>query len=110
MSNKIDELIGTGVIEKTKADYIKEKLDQLTDYTFPTGLELKFNIDRAGNINNFTHKFGGVLNKEQVPKYANKEFVEKILPKKLPDVFFKGDTADIEIYIPKTTLVIITVK
>ena len=26
MSQKIDELIGTGVIEKTKADYIKEKL------------------------------------------------------------------------------------
>jgi hypothetical protein len=25
MSQKIDELIGTGVIEKTKGDYIKEK-------------------------------------------------------------------------------------
>ena len=30
MSNKIDELIGTGVIEKTKADYIKEKFQDFT--------------------------------------------------------------------------------
>jgi hypothetical protein len=30
MSNKIDELIGTGVIEKTKADYIKEKFKDFT--------------------------------------------------------------------------------
>ena len=30
MSNKIDELIGTGIIEKTKADYIKEKFQDFT--------------------------------------------------------------------------------
>ncbi len=30
MSNKIDELIGTGVIEKTKGDYIKEKFQDFT--------------------------------------------------------------------------------
>lgn len=30
MSNKIDQLIGTGVIEKTKADYIKEKFQDFT--------------------------------------------------------------------------------
>ena len=30
MSQKIDELIGTGVIEKTKADYIKEKFQEFT--------------------------------------------------------------------------------
>jgi len=30
MSQKIDELIGTGVIEKTKGDYIKEKFEDFT--------------------------------------------------------------------------------
>jgi hypothetical protein len=30
MSQKIDELIGTGVIEKTKADYIKEQFEDFT--------------------------------------------------------------------------------
>ena len=30
MSKQIDELIGTGVIEKTKADYIKEKFEDFT--------------------------------------------------------------------------------
>ena len=31
MSQKIDELIGTGVIEKTKGDYIKEKFQDFTE-------------------------------------------------------------------------------
>lgn len=96
-------------------DHIKSELDkmymarQLID-GFPEGLKVKFTINKTGNISNFSHKFRGVIRSEQVPKYANPEFFQKILPKKLPDVFYKGDTAELEIDIMRTDLVIITVK
>jgi len=94
-------------------DHIKSELDKMYmagEYNFPEGLEVKFTIDKSGNISNFSHKFKGFIHKELVPKYANPEFFQKILPKKLPDVFFKGNTAEIEIDIMRKSLVILTVK
>lgn len=94
-------------------DHIKSELKKMYmagEYNFPEGLEVKFTINKTGNISNFSHKFKGYLHKELVPKYATPEFFEKILPKKLPDVFYKGDIAELEIDIMRTSLVIITVK
>jgi hypothetical protein len=94
------------VVDHIKSELSSRKLGE----DFPEGLEVKFTIDKAGNIDNFSHKFRGFIRSELVPKYANPEFFQKILPKKLPDVFYKGDTAELEIVTMSRGVVILTVK
>ena len=106
-SNRANEI---SMKKMSVESYIKERLRDLKGFDFPEGLEVKFTIDKKNNISNFTHKFRGFRNEEHLPKYANKEFFEKILPNKLPDVFFNGNTAELEIDIMKTNLVIVTVR
>ena len=100
-------------------DHIKKKLEEIPDrMKFPEGLEANFNIDKKGNISNFTYEWNSYLKSipsrdnhgKDLEKYATKEFFETILPKKLPEVFFNGEIAKLEIDIMRMNLVIITVK